>query len=210
MRCCQSPRSGRRQKRDRCSNGQCVRLAAPSVDNSGAMSLQLKVESRKEYVWGCLCVRFSVVVVHRTDEVTQDESFKFNLAHVFRSCLGGCGRRRKCPDGHETADATTVANRYEFTTGSDRRSVDQFDRRPLDGIAAQIMALTESALLWLGVPSCVGPDIRGTTVGRARGARATCAIGLPSQCFRGSRAFSRRIDGLFSRGHAGYQLECLG
>jgi hypothetical protein len=42
-----------------------VRLTAASVDNCGAMSLQLKVESRKEYAWGWFCVRFSIVVVDR-------------------------------------------------------------------------------------------------------------------------------------------------
>jgi hypothetical protein len=151
------------------------------------------VESRKEYACRLLRVRFSVVVVHRTDGVTQDESFKFNLSHVFRSCLGvgGCVQRRKRPDGHETANATTVANRHESTINSDRGSVDQFDRRSLDGIATQIMALAGSTLLWLGVPPCVGPGIRGTTVRRTRGASATCAIGLSSRRIRGSRAFSR-------------------
>ena len=140
----------------------------------------------------------------------QDESFKFNHSHVFHSCIGGCVQRRKRPNGHETANAPGVKNRYESTTNGDRRSVDEFDRRSLDGIATQVMALAGSTLLWLGVPPCVGPGIRGSTVRRTRGARATCAIGLSSQCIRGSRAFSRGIDGLFSGGHAKYQLGCLG
>ena len=101
------------------------------------------VNSPMEYAWRLLGLRFSVVVVHRTAGVTQDESFKLNLSRVFRSCLGvgGCVQRRKRPNGHETASATGAKNRHGSTTNSDRRSVDQFDRRPLDGIAAQIMAL---------------------------------------------------------------------
>lgn len=120
----------------------------------------------------------------------QDESFKFSHSHVFHSCIGVCVQRRKRPNGHETANATGAKNRYESTTNGDRRSVDEFDRRPLDGIATQVVALAGSTLLWLGVPPCVGPGIRGTTVRRTRGARATCAIGLSSRCIRGSPAFS--------------------
>lgn len=140
----------------------------------------------------------------------QDESFKFNHSHASHSCIGGCVQRCKRPNGNETANATTVSNRHESTNGRDRGSVDQFDRRPLDGIATQVMALVGSTIQRLGVPPGVGPDIRGTTVRRTRGARTPCATGLSNRCIRGSRAFSCRVDGLFSGSHPKYQLERLG
>ena len=168
------------------------RLGRASVDNCGAISLQLKEESRKEYARGLApCSPFNCRGGSHRRSGIQDESFEFNHSHVFYSCLDGCVQRCKRPNGHETVTANDTANRHESTTGRDRGSVDQFDRRPLDGSAAQIMALAGSALPWLGVPHCVGPDVRGTTVRRIRGARAACAIGLFCRCIRGSRAFRR-------------------
>src|ERR1700722_9441397 len=90
-------------------------------------------------------------------EWIQDESIKFNHSHVFHSCIGGCVQRRKRPNGHETGSATGAKNRQESASNCDRRSVDQFDRRPLDGIATQLMALAGSTLLGLGDPPCEGP-----------------------------------------------------
>ena len=159
---------------------------------------------------GWLCVRFFGCRgrSHRRSGI-RDESFKFNHSHVFHGCIGGCVQRCKRPNGHATATANANTNRHESTIG-DRRSVDQFDPRPLDRIATQIMALAGSTLPWLGVPLGVAKDIHGTTVKRIRDARTSCTIGLPSRGIRGSPAFGRRIDGLFSGCHARYQLECLG
>lgn len=197
------------RKRGCCRNGQCLCLAAASVDNCGAMSLQLK-KNRGRNTWFGAASAFRLFWWIAPTGCIQDEPFKFNHSLVSHSCIGGCVQRCKRPNGHETANATTATNRHESTTIRDRRSVDQFDRGPLDRIATQVMALVGSAIQRLGVPPGVGPDILGTTVTRTRCSRTPCTIGLSNRCIRGSHAFSCRIDGLFSGSHTGYQLERLG
>jgi len=105
--------------------------------------------------------------------------------------LGCFVPQRECPDADETAPTHVPTDRHDPTRIRNRRPVDQFDCRSLDGISAQIMALVRSTLLWLGFSSCMAAEVRRAAVRRSQRTSSSFSISLPSRSIRGPHAFYR-------------------
>src|SRR5580698_1094525 len=84
---------------------------------------------------------------------------------VFRWCLGRHVPLRERSDD-ETAHANGTPGQSISTRIRNRRPVDQFNCRSLDGIAAQIVARVRSTLLWLGGSSRMDEKNFSTAVRR--------------------------------------------
>jgi len=129
-------------------------------------------------------------------------------------CVFRCSSGRFVPPGERSDDETT---RAYGTTGQsistrirNRRPMDQFNCRSLDGIATQIMARVRSTLLWLGGSSSMAAKNCSTAVRRPQRTSSSFTIGVPSRLIRGFHAFCWRVDESFSGTHAGRRLERLG
>lgn len=129
---------------------------------------------------------------------------------VFRWCFGCYVPQRKCSDADETAYTHDPTDQHSPARIRYRRAVDQYNCRSLDGIAAQIMALVRSTLLWLGVSSCMAAESGRTAVRRSQRRSSAFASSLPGRFFHGPHALCCRSDEPFSGSHAGCRLERLG
>lgn len=128
---------------------------------------------------------------------------------VFRWCLGHHVPLRERSDD-ETANAYGSTGQSISTRIRNRRPVDQFNRRSLDGIAAQIVARVRSTLFWLDGSSGMAEKNFGTAVRRAQRASASFTIGVPGRLIRGFDTFRWRVDESLPGYHAGRRLERLG
>jgi hypothetical protein len=79
-----------------------------------------------------------------------NESFK--ASSDFGECTGGFARQRK--QSNDEAGTATAKRRYAFARSIGfRRPLDQLDHRPLDFVAAHIMAVAGFTISELGISS---------------------------------------------------------
>jgi len=152
-----------------------VHLAAASVDNCRAMSLQLKKESRKESGLGWPCIRFSLVVVDRTDG-----GFRMNrsnstilmlltavLAVASNDASAQMGMRPQMPQPSRTdmsqpmvvTEDQWINSIVDHWTGSQRKSWRSLDRQ-FRGWVSHLVWVRTSAGRPSGEPEAQGPHVR--------------------------------------------------